>query len=87
MGICAGLTADTVVTVKVNCYIFIVRLSSLPWFAETICQGYGSAEQQPLTSEKYCGILLQRFFVFFSFFFLSEFGVLHDLAATIRGSS
>jgi len=42
-GICAVLTADAIATGEVNCHSFIVRLHSLPWFAETISHGYSRA--------------------------------------------
>ena len=44
-------TADAVATGEVNCYNVIVRLRSLPRFAETTRQGYCSAEQRPLACE------------------------------------
>ena len=50
-GTCAVRTADAVATGDVNCHDFISRLCLLPWFAETISQGYCSAAQTPLASE------------------------------------
>ena len=46
------LTADTVVTGKVNYYNCVVHLCSLPWLVEVISQGYNNTAQQPLAYEE-----------------------------------
>ena len=46
-----SFTADAVATGEVSCYEVIVRLRSFLRYAETISQGYSSAEQQPLACE------------------------------------
>ena len=45
--VCAVPTVDAVATDEVNCYNCIVRLRSLPRFAETHSQGYNCAAQRP----------------------------------------
>ena len=50
-GIYAVHTADTVATGEVNCNNILVRLRSLPRFAEAIIQGTCSAAQRPLARE------------------------------------
>ena len=49
-GICAVLTADTIVIGEINGYNCIVQLHSLPQFAEMNSQRYCSTLQQPQTS-------------------------------------
>ena len=53
-GICAVPTGDAVATGEVNCYSLVVRLRSLPWFAEGISHGYDSAVQ------RFARMILQR---------------------------